>query len=154
MNEDQWYFAYGSNLSTNQKEARTGPVREKRRGRLEGYRLTFNKRGDDGTGKATIVEERNATVWGVVYRCGRATLLEMDKREGVDRGHYTRAHVCIQCDDGGELDAITYVGGPAFTKGYLAPSEKYLATILKGARENGLPDRYIDEIKMASLHPR
>jgi hypothetical protein len=52
---DQWYFAYGSNLSSEQKECRTGTIREARRARLDGYRIAFNKRGGDGTGKANIV---------------------------------------------------------------------------------------------------
>ena len=39
-----WYFAYGSNLDRDQKEARTGAIREARVARLRGYRLAFNKR--------------------------------------------------------------------------------------------------------------
>jgi cation transport regulator ChaC len=67
---DQWYFAYGSNLSKEQMEERIGSSREARVAWLTGYRLVFNKRSKkDGTGKANIVPAAGATVWGVVYRC-------------------------------------------------------------------------------------
>lgn len=52
---DHWYFAYGSNLSTEQKERRTGFIREARCARLDGYHIAFNKRGNDGTGKANMI---------------------------------------------------------------------------------------------------
>ena len=48
MNGDQWYFVYGSNLFTDQKEDRTGCIRQSIRCRLPGFRFTFNKRGNGG----------------------------------------------------------------------------------------------------------
>lgn len=68
---DYWYFAYGSNLSTKQMENRIGSTRQAKRTRLVGYRLAFNKRGNDETGKANIVVDAKSTVWGVIYRCRR-----------------------------------------------------------------------------------
>jgi cation transport regulator ChaC len=69
---DQWYFAYGSNLSREEKENRTGPIMEARRTRLHGYCIAFNKRGNDRTSKANIIQQEGATVWGVIYRCSLA----------------------------------------------------------------------------------
>lgn len=66
---EHWYFAYGSNLSTAQMEERTGPITRVKRDRLRGYRIAFNKRSGDGTGKANIVPDARGIVWGVVYRC-------------------------------------------------------------------------------------
>ena len=43
--DDCWYFAYGSNLDVDRMQFRTGPMREARRVRLDGYRFAFNKVG-------------------------------------------------------------------------------------------------------------
>lgn len=152
---DRWYFAYGSNLSGEQKQNRTGPIREARRARLDGYRIAFNKRGNDGTGKANIVPDANRTVWGVVYRCSSDALDEMDRYEGVANGHYARKTVRVQTDAGDELDAITYVAGDSFVDDSCLPSKKYLETIIQGARQHGLPEDYIGEIeRVAHQRPR
>lgn len=147
---DQWYFAYGSNLSAEQKERRTGPIREARRARLDGYSIAFNKRGSDGTGKANIVPYRTGVVWGIVYRCSPSALDEMDIHEGVHSGHYRRTRVRVRTDDGDEIEAITYVAGDSFVDDSLVPADEYLRTILQGARDHGLPDTYIHEIKRAA----
>jgi len=140
---DRWHFAYGSNLSKHQKMDRTGPIREARRARLGGYRIAFNKRGSDGTGKANIVPDPRGTVWGVVYRCNPDALSAMDKREGVSAGHYVRMNVSVAVHDDEDLSAITYVAGSTFIDNLLTPNPGYLQTILEGAREHGLPENYI-----------
>ena len=63
MNKDQWYFAYGSNLFINQKERRTGRIRQAVRCRLPGFRFAFNKRGNGGQVYANIVPDDAAEVW-------------------------------------------------------------------------------------------
>ena len=152
---DHWYFAYGSNLSTEQKENRTGSIREARRARLYRYRIAFNKRGSDGTGKANIVPDPNRTVWGVVYRCSSDALREMDRYEGVAGGHYARKTVRVRTEAGDELDAITYIAGEEFVDDLCIPSKQYLETILQGARHHGLPEDYIHEIQsVANQHAR
>jgi hypothetical protein len=44
MKHDKWYFAYGSNLFIDQKEQRTGRIRQAVCCRLAEYRFAFNKR--------------------------------------------------------------------------------------------------------------
>lgn len=139
----EWYFAYSSNLATVQMVKRTGPVREARRARLDGYRLAFNKNGSDGTGKANIVPDSVGIVWGVAYRCTPETLSRLDQYEGVAAGHYQRKVVQVRVDDGAELEAVTYVAGSAFVDNSLSPSPDYLQTIVSGAQEHELPDDYI-----------
>jgi cation transport regulator ChaC len=140
---DPWYFAYGSNLARDRMEERTGRIREERRARLDGYRIAFNKRDTDGTGKANIIPDQTGTVWGVVYRCSPQALADMDRHEGVSGGHYHRQQICVRVDSGDELEAVTYVAGKAFIDDSLTPSPEYLQIILRGAREHGLPDDYI-----------
>lgn len=147
---EQWYFAYGSNLHAQQMEDRTGVIGEARRVRLEGYRMMFNKRGGDGTGKANIVWDPTGVVWGVIYRCTSDELNKMDPYEGVAGGHYHCLQVQVQSEDGEGIQAITYVAGDSFIDDSLVPGEGYLQTVLKGAREHGLPIDYIHDIEMAA----
>jgi gamma-glutamylcyclotransferase (GGCT)/AIG2-like uncharacterized protein YtfP len=104
---DCWYFAYGSNLDPDQKEARTGRIREARKARVVGYQLAFNKLGRDGTGKANIVPDKTSEVWGVVYRCDPAGLQRMDHSEGIAGGHYQRTRIFVQAESGEKLEAIS-----------------------------------------------
>jgi gamma-glutamylcyclotransferase (GGCT)/AIG2-like uncharacterized protein YtfP len=145
----EWYFAYGSNLDTAQMVERIGPFirrREARRAWLDGYRLAFNKKGLDGTGRANIVPDPAGTVWGVVYLTTPEDLSKMDQYEGVPSGHYQRKTVRVRFEDGVELDAVTYVASSAFVDNSLRPSYDYLQAILKGAREHKLPEDYIISI--------
>lgn len=142
---DRWYFAYGSNLAMDQN--RTGLIREARRARLDGYRIAFNKLGSDGTGKANLVPDETAAVWGVVYLCSAATLDQMDLYEGVPRGHYYRKNVRVHCDSGEQVNAVTYIAGNSFIRPSLQPAPEYLQQILRGAREHRLPDSYLQEIE-------
>jgi hypothetical protein len=103
--KDTWYFAYGSNLDAEQKEARTGKIREARRCRAPGYRFAFNKRGVDGSAKANIMPSSGSETWGVVYRCSSDALKEMDRWEGVRSGHYVRHALEVVTDDGQTLPA-------------------------------------------------
>ena len=58
-NDDVWYFAYGSNLWRDQKQDRTGAIRQgderPRIARLADHRLAFNKRGARGELFANIM---------------------------------------------------------------------------------------------------
>ena len=56
---DVWYFAYGSNMSRDRKEKRTGLIRSARKARLPGYRLAFNKDNHSGGAYANIVPAVN-----------------------------------------------------------------------------------------------
>lgn len=118
--------------------------------RLDGYRIAFNKRGSDGTGKANIVPHPAGCVWGVVYRCSPAALEDMNTYQGVSGGHYRRARVCVRTEEGDAIDAITYLVGDSFVDNSLAPTDEYLQTILRGARDHGLPDTYIQVVKRAA----
>ena len=98
MNSDQRYFAYGSNLFVNQKETRTGRIRQAVRARLKGYRFAFNKRGSGGQIYANIVPDDTGEVWGVVYLCNPEAIRSMDQCEGVAGGHYKCIRVAVEKD--------------------------------------------------------
>jgi gamma-glutamylcyclotransferase len=144
---DRWYFAFGSNLYVDQKQERTGVIRESRRARLDGYRIVFNKLGTDGTGKANIEPDETGTVWGVAYLCNPEALKQMDGNEGVSGEHYSRKEVMVQCDSGEVIEAVTYVAGKAYIRPSLLPAHEYLHRIISGARSHNLPEEYIREVE-------
>lgn len=149
---DTWCFAYGSNLLLDQKTSRTGTIRAARRARLSGYRLAFNKRMRSGGGVyANIVPteagEAPAEVWGVAYLCDEAAIAGLDDYEGVSTGHYRHEHVAVVTDQGDVLQSLTYVAGEQYIGEEGRPQAGYLAKILKGARQHGLPEDYIAVIE-------
>ncbi|WP_399370902.1 gamma-glutamylcyclotransferase family protein [Thermosynechococcus sp. HN-54] len=82
------YFAYGSNLCTAPKKRRLGRVPEAAIAQLCSYRLVFNKRSEDGTGKANLVPHPNHSVWGGIYSC---TAAEIERLDYYDEGADTTA---------------------------------------------------------------
>jgi gamma-glutamylcyclotransferase (GGCT)/AIG2-like uncharacterized protein YtfP len=143
-------FQYGSNLDPEQKEARTGPIREARRARLSRYRLVFNKRAASGGVYANVVKEDDQEVWGVVYLCSPNAIRRMDEKEGVRDGHYRRIDVTVQLETEETTEATTYVAGDEFIcpEGY--PSDEYLERIIRGARYHGLPEAWIRKVRKAA----
>lgn len=130
MNGDQWYFAYGSNLFVDQKEKRTGRIRQEFRSRLVGYRFAFNKRGGSGQVYANIVPDGSAETWGVVYLCNPEAIRGMDRYEGVSSGHYERIHVKVEQVSGELVEAITYIAGEDYVCDPGKPSDEYLGKII------------------------
>ena len=147
MNGDQWYFAYGSNLFVDQKEERTGRIRQAIRSRLSGYRFVFNKRGGKGQIYANLVPDESAEVWGVVYLCDPEAIRGMDRYEGVASGHYERISVKVNQVTGETVEAITYVAGEDFVCEPGKPSVEYLGKIIYGARHHALPEEYVRVIE-------
>ena len=144
---DQWYFAYGSNLFIDQKEERTGRIRQAMRCHLPGFRFAFNKQGNGGQIYANIVQDKASEVWGVCYLCDPEAIQKMDRFEGVAGGHYEQISVAVENDAGEVLDALTYLAGEEFVCEPGMPSAKYLNTIISGARHHALPDGYIAQIE-------
>ena len=146
--EDQWYFAYGSNLSIDRKQDRTGAIRRTERVRLAGYRLTFNKRSNKGDQVyANIIPDAESEVWGVAYCCNPDAFSKLDHCEGVSGGHYRRVSLQVEARNGTTFTATTYIAGDDHIVEEQAPRDGYLQLIVDGAREHKLPADYITMIK-------
>ncbi len=145
MSEGAWveYFAYGSNLSSRQMRQRCPTARVASRAVLPGHRLEFVQPHDAwGGGVAGILPDPGRRVEGVVYRLSAEDLHRLDAYEPVRERRYWRTRVQVTLPAGTMKLAWTYEGlvldGAPF-----APSERYLATLIDGAREHGLPEDYI-----------
>jgi gamma-glutamylcyclotransferase len=148
MNDDVWYFAYGSNLWIDQKERRTSAIRtgadRPRIARLADHRFAFNKRGRKGQVYANVMACPGEEVFGVVYRCKPSTVDTMSEWEG----GYDRKIVTVVIDDGSSVEAITYVAMEKNVLDDTRPSDEYLTRILTGAAQHGLPQEYIEKIRL------
>jgi gamma-glutamylcyclotransferase (GGCT)/AIG2-like uncharacterized protein YtfP len=132
------YFAYGSNLSSGRMLQRvpsaqvTGPLR------LPGYRLTTDKAGRDGSGKANLRVAPGAEVWGVVWRIDPAHWPLLDACE--------RGYERIRVDPEGAADsAWTYLSTQLTNDPVLEAA--YKSFILAGAHEHGLPQHWIERLE-------
>jgi cation transport regulator ChaC len=146
-----WYFAYGSNMNP----ARLADQRLKERavqmgpriaGRLDGWRLVFNKvaRTPPGAAAGNMVEAPGEVVHGTLNRMPEAGLAVLDIWEGVAGGHYARRTVAVvRGDTGATVDAVTYV---ALKVGEgLRPTREYLGHLLAG--RDLLPAAYWEKLK-------
>lgn len=101
---------------------------------LQGHVVRFEKRGMDGSGKATLIAQTGGTADGALFRLARGDLAALDRAEGAGRGYDRHDAVVVQ-HGGREVRAITYIA-PRPVPG-LMPFEWYLALVLAGARFHG-----------------
>jgi cation transport regulator ChaC len=75
-------FGYGSNMCSGRFRAyAVSPEGEGRAALLPAYRLVFNKRSQDGSGKANVEPHESSHVWGVLYTIPDADLETLDRGE-------------------------------------------------------------------------
>ena len=133
-----WYFAYGSNMNAVRLfEDRLKPEGiaggERIAGRLDGWRLAFNKRArtPPGAGAGNIVPAAGEAVHGTLNLLPPRGFEILDRYEGVAGGHYERRNVpVVRADTGATVEAVTYVAllvGEA-----LRPTRDYLGHLLAG----------------------
>ena len=153
-----WYFAYGSNMNTDQLISRIGLFVERRLFRVENYDLMFNKLQDQTpfstnvfrSGCANIVPNANSTVFGVAFRITPQQLQQLDSYEGVEHNQYTRvAMELVDCTNEEPTTAEVYVAHPSTVQEGLLPHERYLSKMLFGGRSL-LPAEYLRKLQ---AHP-
>ncbi|MGV0878250.1 gamma-glutamylcyclotransferase family protein [Martelella sp. FLE1502] len=144
------YFAYGSNMLTERLTRRCPSARPVGPAVLENHALAFSKIGNEGSGKATIVERAGEAVFGVVFTLDVAERDLLDAFEGKGKG-YDRIDDCAVrlLKDEATVSACTYKAPPAFRDPTLLPFDWYHALVVAGARQHGLPADYVDQLAAA-----
>jgi gamma-glutamylcyclotransferase (GGCT)/AIG2-like uncharacterized protein YtfP len=118
------YFAYGSNLDTEQMKLRCPAARKVGPATIKGHRLTFRHVAD-------IVPDPDQEVQGGLWTITTECLEALDAYEGYPR-LYTREWIAVTTPDGQERKALVYkMNGGRFAP----PSEGYLRTIARGYRD-------------------
>jgi len=139
-----FYFAYAENMDEITLAERGVDFTRVCTGKVRHLRLSFQKPGEDGTGKADLKDDKGGAVEGVVYDVPEESLANLDVYEGVDKGHYRRQAVTVQTSRG-ELECILYRAAK-FKEG-LKPSPDYLRRIIRGAETHRLSPEYIIFLK-------
>ncbi len=131
------YFAYGSNLKPARMRARVPSSVFVARARVPAGRLSLDKRGNDGSGKANLARTGGDGVWGVVYRIDGEHWERMDAAEP----GYDRVPVDLVTEMGEALTAHTYVA--RILTDSPVPFDWYKRFLVEGAREHALPAQWI-----------
>ncbi|MEN3009331.1 gamma-glutamylcyclotransferase family protein [Pseudothermotoga sp.] len=138
-----WYFAYGSNMYTDQIQRRVCRQHiEWKVGYLRDHKLVFNKPASDGTGYANIMLQKGSTVYGVLYKLTEKEMEVLDRFEG---SGYQRRELKITVEENRQVTAYVYIA--LQTMDGLLPRADYLERIIKGAKEHHLPQYYIQELE-------
>lgn len=141
MSPQELVFAYGSNMCSERlKKYGVAPEGQGEPAYLAGYRLRFNKRSVDGSGKANVEPDACATLWGVVYEIPTAQLQTLDRGEG---SGYIRERKTVRTSDGHAIDVWVYVACAQAVEEPLRPYDWYKHLLVKGAKEHGLPRPYL-----------
>ena len=146
-----WYFAYGSNLDagTFLGRRRMRPL-DTRVGVLEHFELRFDLSvGPGERGVANVAPREGDEVWGALYLLTHGEAERLDQTEGVQFGAYRRLDVEVREMSGARIGAFTYHS----TRGVVGrkPSRRYLGLLLAGARQHGLPAKYIEWLRSLPL---
>lgn len=135
------YFAYGSNMHVGQMSFRCPASRPVGRARLLDWRFRINQRG-----VATIVPERGAEVFGVVWHSTPDCVATLNIYEGIAQRHYRQRRVRIFLDgEEAHKPALTYVslntraGRPQ--RGY------HDRVVVPGAYDWSFPSEYLEELE-------
>lgn len=139
------YFAYGSNLLRERLLARCPGITYAGLATLPGHRLTFDKVSNDGSGKCAFeaFNDRANEVRGVLWNVPVAELGELDRVEGAGYG-YERCQVIVR-QVSRECEVLTYRA--TNRQAGLQPYDWYLALVLAGATQQGMPEAYIDRLR-------
>lgn len=146
------YFAYGSNMDTDQMTARCPGSQLIGKAALRDYRLDFTYFSDARQCNcADIIAAEGSQVWGLLYEVSASDLANLDRIEGHPT-EYKRFQVAVYDEHGVEHVAYTY---EVVTKqGHLLPtSAEYLNLLQKAAARFAFPDDYqkmIAAIQVAS----
>lgn len=143
-----YYFAYGSNMSSRRLLARVPSARSLGVAHLHGYEMSFGKRSHDGSAKCTIVAKRGASTLGVLYHIPDDQRYTLDRIEGQGFG-YDVQDVRITTQSGRQITAFTYLGTDLDQS--LPAYSWYVAHVVRGAREHGIAQQYIDKIEAATV---
>jgi hypothetical protein len=138
------YFAYGSNLCLPRLISRVPSARFVAIAKLPDFKLTFHKRSEDGSGKATVVMSPKETVYGALFEFEDMHLDALRKAEGYPK-HYSETENFTFNTLDGECKAMTYVATQQFFDTDQVPYDWYVDLIRFGARRLGLPESYVTQ---------
>jgi gamma-glutamylcyclotransferase len=142
-------FAYGSNMLTRQMKERAPSAQSIGTAILKRFRLRWNKRSKDGSGKCSIEETGclEDFVWGVLFELNLTDKHNLDAIEGLGKGYGERALSVLSNDK--SIRALAYYATSIDLNA--RPYDWYRDIVTAGAREHGLPIEYIRTIEVVNV---
>lgn len=149
------YFAYGSNLDSEQMQRRCPGHVVVGLAELREHKLVYPLTSHDwGGGVASVAVAHTESVWGIVYELTDAHIAALDAYEGYkgpgnEHSLYERETMSVhltRADDGSfprRMQALIYLAKAANPG---PPSRRYLDAILRGAKHHKLPAEYIAKL--------
>lgn len=147
MTGSMLYAAYGSNLHPARLNDRIAGARLAGAGLLAGYELAFHKRGQDDSGKCTVVPGTGA-VHVAVYEMGAPDVAVLHEIEGTGRGYEV-----MPADVPGFGRCFTYIAMDAYIDDTLTPFDWYRRLVIDGCRYHGFPASYVTRIGAVPTQP-
>ena len=152
-----WYFAYGSNMEMATLRGRRGiEFRRSLAARVPGWRIVFDKPPlvPIGESFANLIADPHAEVLGVLFEVSDVELEAIELSEGVRIGNYDRVSVEAHPLQRPEeiVAANTLVSDRRDPE--LAPSTRYMAVLIEGAIEHGLPAAYVEWLRSVPARPQ
>jgi gamma-glutamylcyclotransferase len=146
MNERHHYFAYGSNLHPTRLQERIGVCEARGVAVLSEARLTFAKRGIDGSGKCHLdfTGDTKHQVLGVLY------LVSREQREALDHWEATTCGYESICPavtyQGTSVEVFTYKARTELVDQTLVPVHWYKRLVILGAVYFEFPQDYLQKL--------
>jgi gamma-glutamylcyclotransferase len=146
--KQELYFAYGSNLSSEQMLRRCPDSTPLDTAYLAGYELCFpfSSATWGGKGVAGIQPHQDRNVYGVVYQMSEQSLMILDQYEG-HPFKYCRKRLKVLTSDNASTDVWIYIPMTDRSHDFYHPSRRYIAAIIRGAMEHSLPSKYLNFLK-------
>jgi hypothetical protein len=140
-----WYFTYGSNLDEEQMNDRLNILSDfylrKQLCRVDNYRFIYNKKSQNGSSKANIINKPNEEVYGVAYLIKKDTFKEFINK--FEKGYY-ECELLAHYGQDKCFNVSTAIALPNNLTDKL-PNKSYRDTIINGARDQGIASEYIKE---------
>ncbi len=135
------YFAYGINMNDEEMLKNSPHAEYAGTAELESYKFIINRRG-----AATIIPSSRNRVYGVLWEVSPEEVKSIDGHEGLRRSACRLISVRVINSSGQRSEAFTYIAADS------EPSSKlrkdYLEQVIRAARYNELPDKYIKKLEV------
>ncbi len=141
------YFGYGSNLCLKRFQARVPSAVVQSQAELADHQVVFHKRSIDGSGKATIMSKKGATVWGALFAYEDQ---HHDNLRKAEAGYAER--VVTVATSKGCRKALTFVCEVDKLDTSLVPFDWYLDLIRHGV-SLGIPQEYFEQFDTVPSKP-
>ena len=144
-------FAYGSNMNANRLKQRVPSAIKICNASLQGYKFSYNKRSNEGSGKGNIQETNidGDTVVGVVFKINEMEKPALNAVEGLRSG-YNQTVADLLGENGETFQAEVYIADVSAVDNNLMPYDWYKEFVVTGAEQNDLPAEYIQNISLYS----